>query len=199
MLRNIRIGDDRLQETRERFDASSKTDRLQIRPLQKSDYETWLQGFTNRYPSQYRHDAGQIDMSECTEEWFGGLVDKHQELASNDTAHVFGVFRIEDGKHIGMVDFSTLARDNFQWGRLGYTIHNQFWRQGYGKEAVGAALQIAFTDLGFHRIEAHINTDNDASVRLAESVGMEYECTRKGFINEFEEWTDHLVFYKNAQ
>ncbi|PWU67183.1 GNAT family N-acetyltransferase [Gracilibacillus dipsosauri] len=78
-------------------------------------------------------------MSERTRERFDSLVDKHQELALTDTAHVFGVFRREDGVHLGMVDFSTLARDDFQWGRIGYTIHNQYWRIGYGKEAVEAA------------------------------------------------------------
>ncbi|WP_328515388.1 GNAT family protein [Halobacillus yeomjeoni] len=59
-------------------------------------------------------------------------------------------------------------------------------------------MNLAFTQLGFHRIEAHINTDNPASVKLAERVGLEYECTRKGFIYEFGEWTDNLIYCKNS-
>lgn len=182
----------------ESFEVVSETERLLIRPLKKADYENWLNEFENRYPSQHRHDKGKIDMSECTQEWFKNLVDKHQELALTDTAHVFGVFRKEDGTHLGMVDFSTIARDDFQWGRIGYSIHNQYWRKGYGKEAVKEALNIAFNYLKFHRIEAHINLDNAASCNLAESVGMKYECTRKGFIFEFGGWTDNLIYYKNS-
>lgn len=183
----------------EKFEIVSETERLVIRPLKKADYENWLNEFENRYASQNRHDKGKIDMSECTQEWFHNLVDKHQELALTDTAHVFGVFRKEDGTHLGMVDFSTLARGDFQWGRIGYTIHNQYWRKGYAKEAVKEALNIAFKHLKFHRIEAHINLDNTPSVNLAESAGMEFECIRKGFIYEYDEWTDHLVYYINSK
>lgn len=50
----------------------------------------------------------------------------------------------------------------------------------------------------FHRIEAHINIDNIPSMKLAESVGMEFECIRKGFIYENDEWRDNLVYYKNS-
>lgn len=53
-----------------KFDHSSETERLIIRPLQKGDYENWLHEFKQRNPSQNRHDQGQIDMSECTLEWF---------------------------------------------------------------------------------------------------------------------------------
>jgi len=181
------------------FDCMIETDRLIIRPLKNADYKNWLNAFENRFPSKYKHDKGKMDMSECTEEWFANLVKKHQELALNDIAHVFGIFLKDDGKHLGIVDFSTLARDVFQWGRIGYTIHNQFWQKGYGKEAVKSALLIGFRDLNFHRIEAHINTDNLPSIHLANSVGMKYECMREGFIYEYEEWTDHLVYYINAQ
>jgi RimJ/RimL family protein N-acetyltransferase len=48
-----------------------------------------------------------------------------------------------------------------------------------GKEAVNAALNLAFEKINYHRIEAHINLNNIASIKLAESVGMVYECTRK--------------------
>ncbi|WP_257967948.1 GNAT family N-acetyltransferase [Peribacillus deserti] len=170
-----------------------------IRPLQRDDYRNWLHEFESRRPSQHRHDKGRMDMTECTEEWFADLVEKHQDLALNDQAHIFGVFRKEDNRHLGMIDFSTLFRDHFQWGRIGYTIHNQYWKNGYGKEAVKEALQIAFNDLNFHRIEAHINLDNTPSISLAESVGMEFECVRKGFIYEFDKWTDHVVYVKNSE
>lgn len=183
----------------EKSEYISETERLIIRPLKYTDYENWLNEFENRYQSQHRHDQGKMDMRECTAEWFNNLVDKHQELANTDIAHVFGVFRKVDGTHLGMVDFSTLARNEFQWGRIGYTLHNQYWKKGYGKEAVKEALTIAFKHLKFHRIEAHINTDNIPSMKLAESVGMEFECIRKGFIYENNEWTDHLVYFKNAK
>lgn len=152
----------------------------------------------NRYPSKHRYDPGKIDMSECMREWFESLVLKHQVLAVQDIAYVFGVFRKADGIHLGMIDLSTLARDDFQWGRIGYTIHNQYWRKGYGKEAVTELLNLAFHQLDFHRLEAHINVGNTA-IKLAESVGMKFECIRKGFIFEFGEWTDHLIYYKNAR
>lgn len=179
----------------ETFDLIGETERLVIRPLTNNDYKEWLSGFNGRFESQHKHDPGQMDMNECTGEWFEELVRKHQELAGNDIAHVFGVFRKRDGKHIGMVDFSTLARNEFQWGRIGYTIHNQFWNRGYGKEAVKKALHMAFEDLGFHRIEAHINLDNIPSMRMAESAGMKFECKREGFLFEDGKWTDHLVYY----
>jgi [ribosomal protein S5]-alanine N-acetyltransferase len=181
------------------FDYIAESERLVVRPLKEEDYKNWLNEFNNRLPSQHRHDKGKIDMSECTEEWFTNLVKKHQELALTDIAHVFGIFRKDNGTHLGMVDFSTLARDDFQWARIGYTIHNQHWRKGYGKEAVREALNIAFKDLNFHRIEAHINVDNTPSMNLAESVGMKFECKRKGFIFEFGEWTDNLVYYINSK
>ncbi|MGV2623112.1 UNVERIFIED_CONTAM: GNAT family N-acetyltransferase [Halobacillus marinus] len=183
----------------EKFECRSETERLVIRPLEEEDYGNWLDGFESRGASKHVHDPGRLDMRECTREWFSRLVEKHQELARTDTAFVFAVFRKADGAHLGMVDFSTLARDSFQWGRIGYTIHNQYWRNGYGGEAVKEALRIAFRRLDFHRIEAHINLDNAASVKLAESCGMEYECIRKGFLFENDAWTDHLVYYKNAE
>lgn len=181
-----------------KFDATAETKRLIIRPLTNADYANWLAEFEKRLPSQYRHDKGKIDMSECTAEWFRLLVERHQKLALQDSAYIFGVFHKEAGTHLGTIDFSTLARDEFQWGRIGYTIHNQHWRNGYGKEAVEKALQLAFTELNYHRIEAHINLDNAPSESLAQSAGMALECIRKGFIYENDKWTDHLIYCKMA-
>ncbi len=179
------------------FSDMIETERLVIRPLNNEDYTTWYTQFENRLPSQHRYDEGKLDMGVCTKKWFQQLVDNHRSLALEDKIYVFGIFRKADNAHLGAIDFSTLLRDDFQWARVGYTIHNQFWRKGYAKEAVKAAIHFAFEKLNYHRIEAHINLDNFPSIKLAESVGMEFECVRKGFIYEFEEWTDNLVYYIN--
>ncbi|MFP7171571.1 GNAT family N-acetyltransferase [Terribacillus sp. 7520-G] len=176
------------------FDFRANADGILIRPLSKADYSKWFSGFSRRKFSQHPHDPGLPDMTGCTATWFSALVDKHQQLAADDKAYVFAVFRQADGAHLGMIDFSTLARDDFQWGRIGYTIHNQYWGNGYGKAAVRLALEAAMTELRYQRVEAHINLDNPQSIALAKSVGMRFECIRKGFIFENGQWTDHLVF-----
>jgi RimJ/RimL family protein N-acetyltransferase len=188
-------GDVTLKE--EKIEYVSETERLVIRPLKKTDYKSWLKGYETRLPSQHKYDEGKRDMKICTEEWFSELINNHQKMASDDKVYVFGIFRKEDNVHLGAIDFSTIMRDDFQWARFGYTIHNQFWRKGYGKEAVKAAITLAFEKLNYHRIEAHINLDNIPSIKLAESIGMEFECIRKGFIYEFDEWTDNLIYYIN--
>ncbi|MEH6942068.1 hypothetical protein V7014_09450 [Bacillus sp. JJ722] len=53
------------------------------------------------------------------------------------------------------------------------------------------------TEEWFSNLVKHINLDNSPSINLAKSVGMEFECVRKGFIFEFGEWTDHFFYYIN--
>ncbi|OZM57587.1 GNAT family N-acetyltransferase [Lottiidibacillus patelloidae] len=182
-----------------KFSVEIETERLIIRPLQKDDYLSWITQFGNRMPSQHKYDEGKIDMSICSEKWFVDLIEKHQQMALDDKVYVFGIFRKEDNAHLGAIDFSTILREEYQWARFGYTIHNQFWRKGYGREAVNAALQLGFEELKYHRIEAHINIDNIPSIKLAESIGMKFECIRKGFIYEFDEWADNLIYYINSK
>ncbi|MBA4537795.1 GNAT family N-acetyltransferase [Bacillus aquiflavi] len=176
-----------------------ETERLTLRPLRNQDYERWLEGFSKRLPSQYKYDGNKIDLTEWTQKKFNNMVTKHRELADRDEAYVFSVFRKSDQKYIGKVEFCTIMREEFQWGLLGYMIHNQYWKNGYGTEAVKEGIRMAFQNLGYHRIEAHINLDNTPSTRLAERVGLIYECTRKDFIYEFGDWTDNLVYYMNSK
>ncbi len=181
-----------------KFNIVSETDRLIIRPYTIHDYWNWYTGHDNRLPSQHKYDQGRVDLSQCSEQWFYDMVYKHQHLAQKDELYIYGIFCKKDKKHIGALDFSTLLRLNFQWARFGYGIHNQFWRNGYGKEAVIRALELGATNLGYHRIEAHINVDNGPSIKLAESCGLKYECTRKAFILEDGKWTDNAIYFINT-
>lgn len=173
-----------------------KTERLTIRYLREGDYDNWLSGFENRKASQYKYDEGKQDMSECTRDWFRDLVSRHQKFVEEDEQYIFGVFRQDDGKCLGMVNVGVLMRYDFHWADIGYSIHNQYWNKGYGKEAVEALIDICFTECNLHRVEAHINLDNGPSKKLAQAVGLKLEGTREKFTYEFGDWQDNLVYYK---
>ena len=175
-----------------------ETDRLVLRPFQPADFTNYVEQHHSRLPSQHPYDEGRVDLSTFTQEFFNHKIDKYNTMAADDTIYVWGIFRKSDGRHLGHVDLLILMRSDTQWALIGYEIHNQFWKHGYGKESVKAIIDLSFEKMKLHRIEAQINLDNHTSVRLAESVGMSYECTRKGLIHENGEWTDHLIYYINA-
>jgi len=141
-----------------------ETERLILRPHQCSDYECWYAGFAGRLPQQYKYDEGSISLDDCNSNWFVSLCERHQKQALSDYAYIFGVFSRQTNQHLGYVDISTIQREEKQWANLGYGIHNQYWKQGFGKEAVRAALQAGFENFGYHRIEAAINLDNHPSI-----------------------------------
>lgn len=174
-----------------------ETERLLIRPFRKEDYLNWYTQFNNNQPSQYKYDEGYADISPHTPEWFYAWVKRLNDLAEKDELYNFGVFRKEDGTKVGKVEISTILRREYQWAVMGYAIHNQFWRNGYGVESVLAVSASFFTDLNFNRIELHINVDNLPSIQLAERAGFIFESKRKAFSFENGQWTDLFIYYKN--
>ena len=59
---------------------------------------------------------------------------------------------------------------------IGYRIVPWWWGRGFATEAVGACLGHAFANLPYPRIIALIQSDNIASVRVAEKAGMRHQC-----------------------
>ena len=61
-------------------------------------------------------------------------------------------------------------------------------------EGLGAAVGHAFTTLKLHRLEANIQPDNLASVRLVERLGFEREGHSKRYLKICGQWRDHDRF-----
>lgn len=70
---------------------------------------------------------------------------------------------------VGIVHTQMLEESVFD---LGYIIHEDFWRQGYGCEAVFGAIAWA-KEQGIGELVANMAVDNVPSWSLAESVGMQ--------------------------
>lgn len=63
---------------------------------------------------------------------------------------------------------------------IGYEIAPDYWRKGYATEAALAMVAFGFKRLKLHRIWAHCLTENLASWRVLEKIGMKREgCLRE--------------------
>ena len=60
---------------------------------------------------------------------------------------------------------------------VGYSIIREYWGQGIGTEAARAWLDHGFRNAGLNRIVAVAHTENWASRRIMEKLGMHYEKT----------------------
>jgi len=59
---------------------------------------------------------------------------------------------------------------------IGWTLHPDFFGQGYASEAATAILDLAFGELGLHRVRAELDPRNDASIALCRRLGMREEA-----------------------
>jgi ribosomal-protein-alanine N-acetyltransferase len=101
------------------------------------------------------------------------------------------VCRREDGAIVGTVNLFDVARGPFQAAGIGYYVGVRFAGQGYMTEALALALRHAFVTLGLHRVEAAIQPDNRASIRLVRRAGFHREGLSRGYIKMGGRWRDH--------
>jgi [ribosomal protein S5]-alanine N-acetyltransferase len=175
-----------------------ETQRLIVRPTREEDFMIIRSGLKGQGKQKSKYDDEELELLEqYTESFCKNNVNSLIQYAKDDKAYLFRVFKKAEGTYIGGVIIKTIQRKNFQWSEIGYWLLNQHWGNGYGSEMVKAAIDVAFNELHFHRVEAHINLDNIVSQRTAERVGMELECIRKAFIYEGNSWTDNMVYVIN--
>lgn len=171
-----------------------RSERLELRPYAFSDYESWRDGFAGRLPKQSKHDPGRVGKEHLTKEIFQLRVRRLRRLWEEDHIYKLGIFAKKSGAHLGDVDFCIFERLEWQWSNLGYEVHNHLWGHGYASEAAHAALAFGFKTLRLNRIEAAIDLDNKASIKVAKNAGMQKECVRKNFFFEHGQWVDHVIY-----
>ena len=180
------------------FNTVLETKRLILRPYLASDYKVWSNGYSQRKPHSHIYDDGPYEKEWISKKYFLQTLQVFKEQAEKDEMYVFGIFHKKTNQNLGHVDLATIARKNNHWANLGYLVHNQFQNKGFAKEAALAALEIGFTKLHYHRVEAAITKDNLRSIAVAKAIQLKKECIRKKFFFDNNEWKDQIIFVKIA-
>lgn len=170
-----------------------KTKRLTIRPLRASDFNSWRQAHLTMSPPKNTWDRGPRSSSDLLRSSFREVLRNQVKRRAEDQFYDLAIFS-KAGQLVGFVAAMDVARGISHTAFLGYTIYNNYWGHGYGKEAVRAMFDIGFRDLRLHRLEAGIEPGNTRSLRLAKSLGMRREGLKKRAIHLRGQWVD-LVMY----
>ena len=101
------------------------------------------------------------------------LADIHDSFARR-VLFQWGVARREDDLVIGTCTLFHLDTRNRR-AELGYALGREHWGKGHMREALGALLGFAFTDLNLHRLEADVDPANAASIKSLERLGFQRE------------------------
>lgn len=93
---------------------------------------------------------------------------------------------------VGTFNLSNIVRGWFQSAYLGYEVFAPHQQRGYMSQGITLLIDEAFGALNLHRIEANIQPENTASIKLVAKAGF----TKEGFSKHYlriggTEWKDH--------
>jgi [ribosomal protein S5]-alanine N-acetyltransferase len=92
---------------------------------------------------------------------------------------------------VGVINLNCIVRGFLQSAYLGYCIGATFARRGYMTEGMQLAAQVAFGELGLHRLEANIQPENLASIALVRKNGFRKEGFSPKYLQVYGQWRDH--------
>jgi [ribosomal protein S5]-alanine N-acetyltransferase len=103
---------------------------------------------------------------------------------------------LADEQLVGRITLSHIVRHNFQSGVIGYWIGESFNGNGHASEAVRRMLDIAFSELELHRVEASTLVGNRASQTVLKRNGFTEIGLAPRFLQIAGRWQDHILFQR---
>ena len=161
-----------------------ETERLILRPLTPDDFEA-VQSWADN-PDNLRYMSFGPNTEEDTRSFL--------ETAKNRPGKDFAFVIKQTGMVIGSGGIS--PDDAGDTGVMGWILHIDHWRDGYGTELCGELIRYGFEDLKLRRITADCAADNYGSYRVMERNGMRREAMHKAafWARIDREWIDRLVY-----
>jgi ribosomal-protein-alanine N-acetyltransferase len=96
-----------------------------------------------------------------------------------------------DNAICGVVNLNVITYEALCSAYLSYYAVQRYAGRGYMKEGLQQVIDLAFTDLGLHRLEANVQPGNERSIRLVESLGFECEGYSPRYLKINGKWRDH--------
>jgi len=101
--------------------------------------------------------------------------------------------RTEPELLIGSISLSNIQRGVMQSCTMGYGLGRDYQGQGLMREALDAMVQLAFSHLKLHRIQANYQPHNQRSATLLAHAGFVIEGHARQYLFLDGAWRDHVM------
>ena len=157
-----------------------ETERLMLDSIKESDKEDYFINIS--------HDKKVLETFICR---YAETVEEFDFSSYPGRQDLFAIRLKETGRLIGIL---TCFDEKDGSCEIGYGIGSRYWNQGYATEAVRSFLEFLFTEKGLHTVYASFFTGNDASRRVMEKCGMQYDHYSPGEL-EYLGIRRDLIYY----
>lgn len=148
------------------------TDRLCLRQFNDADLENVFNGLS--HPDVIKYYGVSFGSLEATKEqmlWFSNL----EQTA---TGIWWAICSRGDGTFLGAGGLNDLDRENKK-AEIGFWLLPENWGRGIMTEAVPLILNHAFNNLGIHRVEGFVETENENCIKALLKLKFKLEGTMK--------------------
>jgi ribosomal-protein-alanine N-acetyltransferase len=169
-----------------------ETERLYFREWTKNDLDFFAE--MNKSPKVMKHFLKPLSDEESA--LFLERIQHHFDH------HGYGLYAAclkTNGQPIGFIGFQITTFKAFftPCVEIGWRLHEDYWKQGYAVEGAKALLDYGFSHLGFERVYSFTSTTNQASQKVMERIGLEYQRTfDHPNIEEGHPLQKHVLFMK---
>lgn len=116
---------------------------------------------------------------------------RYLDRLKRDNEAGFLVRRSGGNELCGVINLNVITYEALCSAYLSYYAVQKWAQRGYMKEGLQQVIQLAFNDMGLHRLEANIQPGNEPSIRLVESLGFECEGYSPRYLKINGKWRDH--------
>ena len=127
-----------------------------------------------------------------TEEFQRVKLESDEKDYSNSHSAKFWISLKNSDRIIGMVALNEIVRGAFDSCFLSYRLDKDEVRKGLMMEAIAKIIEIAFQEIGLHRIEANIMPGNIASLGVVKKLGFQNEGLSPKYLKINGIWEDHI-------
>ncbi len=146
------------------------TERLTLRAVEKTDAnEIFFLRSDNRV-LQYLDKAPEKSVDETL-----AFIERIQKDQANNDGILWGITLKDDPLIIGSIGYWRMQKEHYR-AEIGYTLHPGQQGKGMMQEAMNAVLQYGFEAMKLHSVEANINPENIASMKVLEKCGFVKEA-----------------------
>lgn len=145
-----------------------KTDRLILRAINQDDLGNIYTGLS--HPDVIKHYGISFDSLEATKEqltWY-----------DEDTQCWWAVCSADNKIFYGAAGFNDISTENNK-AEIGLWLLPDFWGQGIMSEVMPLICDYGFQQLGLHRIEGYVESDNSNCKRAMSKLDFQKEGTMK--------------------